>query len=116
MTSESDDRETILRQDGLLIGIALFSVVCGMQFSPYVDWAFIPVTIILGPAFLGTSPLLVFYFTSILVSATALVIGGIPAALFERLTGRERSDATSLAIWLAGVAIVALPALARIAG
>jgi hypothetical protein len=107
-----EDRESILRQDGLLIGIAGLSLLSGTHFSPYFDPAFLLVKVF-GPAFFVSSPLLLFYFTSLLLSVTALILGGIPAALFERATGRSSSDATSLWIWLAGVGLIALPALLR---
>jgi hypothetical protein len=107
-----EDRETILRQDGLLVGIAGLSLLSGMHFSPYFDPAFILVQYF-GPAFFISSPLLLFYFTSLLISATALVIGGVPDAIFERMTGRSRSDAVSLTIWLVAVGLIALPALAN---
>lgn len=107
-----DDRERILRQDGMLVGIAGLALMCGMHFSPYFDPAFILVKFF-GPAFFISSPLLLFYFTSLLVSTSALIIAGVPAAIFERVTGRTQSDAWSLGIWLAGVAALAFPALSH---
>jgi len=106
------DRESLLRQDGFLVGIAGLSLVSGMHFSPYFDPAFLLVKFF-GPAFFLSTPILLFYFTSLLVSTTALILGGIPAAIFERATGRTRSDAMSLGIWLAGVGVIAFPALVR---
>ncbi len=108
--TEQVDRETLLQQDGFLIGIAGLSLLSGMHFSPYFDPAFLLVKFF-GPAFFVTTPLLLFYFTSLILSTTALIIGGIPAAIFERATGRTRSDAVSLGIWLVGVGIIAFPAL-----
>jgi hypothetical protein len=107
---QMDERESLLRQDGLLIGIAGFALLSGMHFSPYFDPAFLLVRFF-GPGFFISSPLLLYYFTSLLLATTALMLGGIPAAIFERVTGRTQSDATSLCIWLAGVGIIALPAL-----
>jgi hypothetical protein len=108
--STMEQREDIVRQDGLLVGIAGLSLICGMHFSPYFDPAFVMVKFF-GPAFFVGSPLILFYFTSLLISASALIIAGIPAAIFERVTGRTRSDAYSLGIWLAGCLLLALPAL-----
>jgi hypothetical protein len=110
--TEQVDREALLRQDGFLIGIAGLALLSGMHFSPYFDPAFLLVKFF-GPAFFISTPVLLFYFTSLLLSTTALIVGGIPAAIFERVTGRTRSDAMSLGIWLLGVAIIAFPALAR---
>jgi hypothetical protein len=82
-----------------------------MHFSPYFDPAFILVKFLLAPAFFLSSPILLFYFTSLFVSVSCLIIAGVPAAVFERVTGRRNSDALSLGIWLAGVIILALPAV-----
>ncbi|MCA1952707.1 MAG: hypothetical protein LDL25_02525 [Hyphomicrobiales bacterium] len=104
------ERETLLRRDGFLVGIAGFSLLNGMHFSPYFDAAYIllrPFT----PTLIVSSPILTFYFTSLFLSVTSLIIAGIPAALFERMTGRRESDAVSLGIWLAGVLLLALPVL-----
>jgi hypothetical protein len=107
---EMDDRESLLRQDGLLIGIAGLALLSGMHFSPYFDPAFLLVRFF-GPSFFITSPLLLYYFTSLLLATTALMLGGIPAAIFERMTGRTESDAVSLCVWLGCVGVIALPAL-----
>ncbi|HEV7325390.1 MAG TPA: hypothetical protein VGN91_09985, partial [Bosea sp. (in: a-proteobacteria)] len=77
----------------------------------YFDPAFILVKFLLAPAFFLSSPILLFYFTSLFVSVSCLIIAGVPAAVFERVTGRRNSDALSLGIWLAGVIILALPAV-----
>ena len=111
---DQDNREALLKRDGMLIGIAAFSLLNGMHFSPFFD----RVTLEVGPILAGffvTSPLLLFYFTSLLLSVTTLLLGGVPAALFERFTGRKESDMVSLTIWLVTTAILALPSLLRIA-
>lgn len=106
-----EQRLHLLQQDGFLVAIAAMSLVSGMHFSPYFDPAFVLVSVILAPGFFVTSKILLFYFTSLFISVAALVLAGVPAALFERFTGRERSDAVSLGIWLAGCFLLALPAL-----
>lgn len=110
-----DDRETILRQDGLYIAIAALALLSGMHFSPYFDPAFLLVRFF-APAFFVSSPLLLFYFTSLILATTALLLGGVPAALFERATGRTQSDVTSLCIWMVAVAVIAIPALLHMGG
>jgi hypothetical protein len=40
----------------------------------------------------------------------------VPAALYERFSGRGASDGTSLSIWLAGVLTLALPAVTGLFG
>ncbi len=107
-----EERDKMVRQDGLLVGIAGLSLLSGMHFSPYFDPAFILVKFLLAPSFFVSSPILLFYFTSLFVSVSCLILAGAPAAIFERVTGRRNSDAVSLGIWLAGVLILALPAVA----
>lgn len=110
----SDERAEKLRHDGLYIGIAGVSLLNGMHFSPYFD----PIFILLrpfAPGFFITSPILMFYFTSLFISATTLVLGGVGAAIYERSKGIARSDATSLWIWLGGVLALTLPTIFRMA-
>lgn len=109
------DRGTMLRRDGMLIGIAACSLLNGMHFSPLFDPAFILFRVF-APGFFISSPLLLFYFTSLLLSAATLILAGVPAALFERFTGRTESDTTSLGIWLVTTALLALPTLMGRAG
>ncbi|HRJ69311.1 MAG TPA: hypothetical protein PK812_06850 [Beijerinckiaceae bacterium] len=111
MNHTEDERAAIMQKDGLLIGIAGLSLVSGMHFSPYFDPAFVLVSVLLAPGFFITSKLLLFYFTSLLVALAALAIAGVPAAIFERVTGRKESDFKSMSIWLAGCFVIALPAL-----
>ena len=109
------ERETLLKRDGMLIGIAACSLLNGMHFSPLFDPAFVLFRVF-APGFFISSPLLLFYFTSLLLSAATLIIAGVPAALFERFAGRRQSDTTSLGIWLAATAVLALPSLLGRAG
>ncbi len=110
----SDERAEQLRHDGLYIGIAGVSLLNGMHFSPYFD----PVFILLrpfAPSFFITSPVLMFYFTSLFISALTLVLGGVGAAIRDRAKGLQKSDATSLFIWLGGVLALTLPTIFRMA-
>jgi hypothetical protein len=106
-SDDLDQREVLLRRDGMLIGIAGLSLLNGMHFSPLFDPAFVLFRAF-APGFFINSPLLLFYFTSLLLSAATLVLTGVPAALFERITGRRDSDAISLGIWLATSAVLAI--------
>jgi hypothetical protein len=106
----TDDREETLRRDGITIGIAGMSLINGLHFSAYFD----PVYILMrqfGPGFFITSPLLIFYFTSLFLSALTLAIGGIPAAIYERGKGLNESTATSMWIWLGGILLLTIPTL-----
>lgn len=105
-----EDRVDTTNRDALLVGIAGMSLLCGMHFSPYFDAAFILVRFF-APAFFVGSPIMLFYLTSLMVALAALVVSGLPAALFERFSGRVQSDGISLGIWLAGAVLLALPVL-----
>jgi hypothetical protein len=107
-----DERETALKQDGWLIGVVGMGMVAGMHVSPFFDLAFFVVKPF-APNFLVNSPLLLFYFTSLLLSTLAIAIGGVPAAIYERSKGLERSNPTSMMIWFFGVMVLALPSLLR---
>jgi hypothetical protein len=51
-------------------------------------------------------------FASLMVSTATIVLGGIPAAIYERFVGAtEDSTEASLWIWLAGTALLTLPAV-----
>lgn len=108
--SDMEQREALLKQDGYLIGIASLSLLNGMHFSPY----FNSVAILFGPILRGfgiTSPVITFYLTSLLIAIGSVMIAGIPAAIFERMTGRQQSDSTSMAIWLGVLFLLAIPAI-----
>jgi hypothetical protein len=105
-----DHREALLKRDGMLIGIAGLSLLNGMHFSPLFDPAFV-IFRAFAPGFFLSSPLLLFYFTSLLLSAATLIIAGVPAALYERWAGARESTVVSLGIWLAATAALAAPAL-----
>ena len=64
-----------------------------------------------GPLFFG-SMALTLMFASLMVSTATIILGGIPAAIYERIKGIEgRFHEVSLWIWLAGTAILTLPAV-----
>lgn len=111
MQINEQERAEAMRNDGLLIGIAGLSLLNGMHFSPFFDPFYVLVKVF-GPAFFISSPLLLFYFTSLLLSVTTLLVAGIPAAIFERLTGRRKSDFNSLGIWFIGTLLLTIPTLA----
>jgi hypothetical protein len=106
-----DERETLMKRDGLLLGIAVASLMNGMPFSPVL----FPFIILLQPFVAGTfiaSPMVLTYLASFLAAGLTLVIAGIPAALYERFKGQKESSTASLLIWLAGtLVLVMLPKL-----
>jgi hypothetical protein len=67
---------------------------------------------ILAPALLFGSVPLTLMFASLMVSTATLIVGGIPAAIYERVIGtKDDSTEASLWIWLAGTAALTLPAI-----
>jgi hypothetical protein len=93
------------------IAIAFFGVVNGLFNQLWVLFALIHVQI-LAPALLFGSVPLTLMFTSLMVSTATIILGGIPAAIYERFIGAENdSTEASLWIWLAGTGILTIPAI-----
>jgi len=93
------------------IAIAFFGVVNGLFNQLWVLFALIHVQI-LAPALLFGSVPLTLMFTSLMVSTATIILGGIPAAIYERFIGAEDdSTEASLWIWLAGTGILSIPAI-----
>jgi hypothetical protein len=110
-----EDREHLLKQDGYLIGIATLGLVNGMHVSPWFEPAFVLLRPLLA-SFYVTSPVLQFYFASLILAVSAVLIAGVPAAIYERISGRTASDGRSLAVWLIALFLISLPALAGVIG
>jgi hypothetical protein len=93
------------------IGIAFFGMINGLFNQTALLFSLIHVQV-LAPALLFGSVPLTLLFSSLMVSTATIILGGIPAALYERFIGaKDDSTAASLWIWLAGTAILALPAI-----
>ena len=93
------------------IGIAFFGMINGLFNQVALLFALLHVQI-LSPALLFGSVPLTLLFSSLMVSTATIILGGIPAAIYERVVGaKEDSTEVSLWIWLAGTAILALPAM-----
>jgi hypothetical protein len=91
------------------LAIIGFSIINGL-FSPAVGPAFF-LMMAFSPAFFYLGLPGVAFFTSMLVSTGTLILSGIPAALYERFTGKTDSDAMSMWIWVACAALLAAPGL-----
>jgi hypothetical protein len=93
------------------IGIALFGVVNGLFNQTWLLFALLHAQI-LSPALLFWSVGLTLMFASLMVSTATIILGGIPAAIYEHIIGaKEDSTEVSLWIWLAGTALLTLPAM-----
>lgn len=66
------------------------------------------------PMFLPPMLPLVFALSSLILSTLTLMIGGVPAALYERIAGGGKSSFVSGLIWLAGVLVLTFPAVPNI--
>jgi len=93
------------------VGIAFFGMVNGIFNQVGLLFALIHVQI-LSPALLFGNVSLTLMFSSLMVSTATIILAGIPAALYERVVGaKDDSTLASLWIWLAGTAILTLPAI-----
>lgn len=93
------------------VGIAFFGMINGLFNSAAVLFAVVHMQI-LAPSLLFGSVPLTLMFSSLLVATATIILGGIPAAIWERVTGAtDDSTQTSLWIWLAGTALLTLPAV-----
>lgn len=63
------------------------------------------------PEFVPPTRIVLLYGTSLIVSLATLVVSCVPAGLFERLTGREESDQTSMLVWLGAAILLTVPGL-----
>ena len=90
----------------LVFTVVAISILNGL-FSPYITIA-VPISAVLMPEVFPRSVGWVLFFSSLLVSSATLLVSGIPAALYERLVDRDGIVASI--VWLAGAAVLALPA------
>ena len=93
------------------VGIAFFGMINGLFNQLWLLFALIHVQV-LAPALLFGSVPLTLMFSSLMVSTATIILGGVPAAIYERIVGAcEDSTEASLWIWLAGTAILTIPAI-----
>jgi hypothetical protein len=97
-----------MRPQPYIVAIMLFAIINGI-FSPFIILIF-PFVLIILPAFFATYLPILFFISSLLLSTLTLILGGIPAALYERFMGAKESTEVSMWIWLAGVGVLTLPA------
>jgi hypothetical protein len=84
-------------------------------FSPFfVVTSQVMLTAILPPLLLA-GPSFVAFFGSLVAATATIMLAGIAAALFERLTGRRSTDAAAYSVWLVTTIVISFPALLRAA-
>ena len=92
------------------VAIGFFGIINGLFNQAAVPFAYLFLKV-LSPALLFGSDGLALMFASLMVSTATIILGGIPAALYERFTGAtEDSTETSMWIWLACTGLLTLPA------
>jgi hypothetical protein len=93
------------------IGIAFFGMINGLFNQVWLLFALIHVQI-LAPALLFGSVSFTLMFASLMVSTATIILGGVPAAIYERFVGtKDDSSEASLWIWLAGTGVLTIPAI-----
>ena len=98
----------------LVFTVVGISILNGL-FSPYIAIA-MPIAAVLMPEVFPRSVGWVLFFSSLLVSSGTLLISGVPAALYERLVDRGSNSNVAAVVWLAGAALLALPAFRHLLG
>jgi hypothetical protein len=94
------------------IGIAAFGMISGLPFFHplYLPTYLMSANLMAAPLFGSVS--LIALFASLMLSTAVIIVAGVPAAIYERVIGaKDDSTEASLWIWLAGTAILALPAM-----
>jgi hypothetical protein len=93
------------------VGIAFFGMINGIFNQLFLLFALIHLQV-LAPALLFGSLPLTLMFASLMVSTATIILGGIPAALYERFVdAKDDSTEASMWIWLAGTGILTIPAI-----
>ena len=85
------------------IGIAFFGMINGLFNQDALIFTLVHMQI-LAPALLFGSVSLTLMFSSLMVSTATIILGGIPAAIYERAGAKDDLTEVSLWIWLAGTA------------
>lgn len=95
----------------IFVVILALSVLNGL-FNPFVPiiWCSQLVSLLVPEMFHGDGRWLL-YFNALFVSTLTLFVSGVPAALYERLWLGERESIAPMIIWIAGAAILCIPAL-----
>jgi len=93
----------------------IFVVVLGVTLLNGFVSPVLPLVFILSPVwmpeFAPKTPEAILYGSSLIVSLSTLLLAGVPAALFERITGRQGSDGVSMIVWLVAALLLTAPGL-----
>jgi len=93
----------------------IFVVVLGVTLLNGFVSPVLPLVFILSPVwmpeFAPKTPEAILYGSSLIVSLSTLLLAGVPAALYERITGRQGSDGVSMIVWLVAALLLTAPGL-----
>ena len=93
------------------VGIAFFGMINGLFNQVLMPFAYLFAKVLAPGLFFGSDSLTLI-FASLMASTATIIVGGIPAAIYERFAGAtDDSTPVSLWIWLAGTALLTLPAI-----
>ena len=95
-----------------LVAIMAVAIVNGL-FSPFFVVTSQVVLVSTMPLLLLAGPSFIAFFGSLLGATATIMFAGVPAALFERATGRTATDSASYAVWLVTAIVLSFPALLR---
>jgi hypothetical protein len=105
--------QTLLRRDVPLAATVALAVVNGMPLtSLYDSVSYVLYLFTRSSAFINQDVLE--YLTTPAIAVVTLLLGAIPAALYERVRGLKESTPVSLGIWLVATGLIALPSLASL--
>jgi hypothetical protein len=99
-----------MERNAYYVGIAFFGMINGI-FNPLLVFAYVWSKVLVSYVLFEVEAL-IFYFATLMLSTATIILGGIPAAIYERFAGiKDDSTIVSLWIWLAGTAILTIPAI-----
>lgn len=90
----------------VIVAIAFFN---GQRFSPAYDIVFFNLRHFVAGTALARPPTF-FHLITVMIALMTLFLGGIPAAIYERLRGHQRSTVVSILLWLVATAALTYPA------
>lgn len=104
---------TLMRRELPLAATVALAVVNGMPLtSLYDSVSYVLYLFTRGSPFIDQDVLE--HLTTLVIAVMTLLLGAIPAALYERLRGLKESTPVSLGIWLVATGLIALPSLASL--
>ena len=93
----------------LVLGISAFNGI----FSPLVHLVS-AYSFVWAPPWLSADPSVTYYFSSLILATTTLLVAGIPAALLERAIPETHDAPGPNLIWAAIATLLSFPALVRL--